>query len=240
MTIYIAPGYFIIGGIFLMLVSYFLISKFLTSDYFYNLTGRKIFYVKDTNPNETIDHINEVKIGRRYDSFNYMKYTGSRQLIDSVSLPFTSVYACSLILFMTGMIYLLAENYPMLYAGYFGCGLVIYFTFLIYLRMKVFYYGGSKTECEKRCPGSYPRVSYVWTILLSFYTTILFFLYIVTYKQSFIYGMIVLLIVAHVYIFPDYMNKVLPYDLRSIEGNFLESVIIVIPILYIVFIILFS
>ncbi|WP_308574763.1 hypothetical protein [uncultured Methanosphaera sp.] len=240
MTIYIAPGYLIIGGIIFMMVSFILISKFLTSDYFYNLTGRKIFYVKDTNPNETIDSINEIRVGRRHDSLNYMKHTGRRELIDSVSLPFTSVYACLLILFITGIIYLLAGNYPMLYAGYFGCGLVVYFTFLICLRIKIFYYGGSKAECEKRCPGSYPRVSYVWTILLSFYTTILFFLYIVTYKQSFIYGIIVLLIVAHLYIFPDYMNKVLPYDLRSLKGNFVESFIIVIPILYIVYIIVFS
>ena len=240
MTVYIPPMFLILGVLFLMMVSFVLINKFLTSDYFYNLTGHKIFYVKDTNPNETIDSINEVKIGRRYDSLNYMKHSGSRQLIDSVSLPFNSVYICLLILFITGIIYLLAGNYPMLYAGYFGCGLVIYFTFLIYLRIKIFYYGGSKAECEKRCPGSYPRVSYVWTILLSFYTTILFFLYIVTYKQSFIYGMIVLLIVAHIFIFPDYMNKVLPYDLRSLKGNFVESFLIVIPILYIVYIILFS
>ena len=240
MTIYIASGYLIIGGIFFMMVSFVLISKFLTSDYFYNLTGRKIFYIRDTNPDETIDYINEVRVGRRYDSLEYMKYSGSRQLIDSVGLPFTSVYICLLILFITGIIYSLAGNYPMLYAGYFGCALVVYFTFLIYLRMKIFYYGGSKAECEKRCPRSYPKVSYTWTILLSFYSTILFFLYIVTYKQSFIYGIIVLLIVAHLYIFPDYMNKVLPWDLRSLKGNFVESFLMVIPILYIVFIVLFS
>lgn len=221
------------------MIIFVLIFKFLASDYFYNLTGHKLFYIREIDSKEFVDSVRK-ETGRSYLSLEVMKHTSRRELIDSVALPLSSVYLCLLIIFIAESMDFINESYFVTYLALFACGVIIYFNFLIYLRMKVFYYGGSKAECEKRCPGSYPRVSYVWTILLSFYTTILFFLYIVTYKQSFIYGMIVLLIVAHIFIFPDYMNKVLPYDLRSLKGNFVESFLIVIPILYIVYIILFS
>lgn len=90
-----------------------------------------------------------------------MKHANPRELIDSVYIPFTSTYLCLLILYIVGIVCLINDSYLPLYLGCVACGLVIYFTFLIYLRIKVFYYDGNKDESERRCPGSYPRTSYI-------------------------------------------------------------------------------
>ncbi len=221
-------------GVIIILVGFFSIYAFLKSDLFYNLTGRKIYYVREFSAREIKDEYYKVT-GRR---MLYSKDKGSRELIDSIGIPLCSITICLLILFIGYMIYSLSDYYLILYLGCFFSGLIIYFSFLICLRIKKFYYNGDKYESEKRYPISYPMVSYTWTSYLSIHTTLFYLLYITSHAQILIYGMVGLLILAHVYIFPDYMNKVLPYDLRTFKGNCLETPLIISPIMIIVILVL--
>lgn len=216
------------------MIIFVLIFKFLASDYFYNLTGHKLFYIREIDSKEFVDSVRK-ETGRSYLSLEVMKHTSRRELIDSVALPLSSVYLCLLIIFIAESMDFINESYFVTYLALFACGVIIYFNFLIYLRMKVFYYGGSKAECEKRCPGSYPRVSYIWSFSCYGQTIILTVLYIVTGNMYCMLGIIVSLILAHMFIFPDYMNKILPYDLRSIKGNYREAPLIVAPIMFIIY-----
>ena len=136
----IASGYFIIGGIFLIFVIFLLIFKLLISDFFYELTGRKIFYIREMDSKELVDEIYKVNIGRKPYSVEILKLVGSRELIDSIWIPFISTYICLTILFIAYILYLISDSYLPFYLGSIPCGLILYFTFLIYLRMKVFYF----------------------------------------------------------------------------------------------------
>ena len=61
-----------------------MIYAFLKSDLFYNLTGCKIYYIREFSAREIKDEYYKVT-GRR---MLYAKDKGSRELIDSIAIPF--------------------------------------------------------------------------------------------------------------------------------------------------------
>lgn len=123
-------------------------------------------------------------------------------------------------------LYLFSGNYYILGAGLIVCGTCTYFDILIYLRIKFFYYDGDKNESEKRYPGSYPMVSMIWTSLITMFSTVILGMYVIFHKSVVLYCIIILLILMHIFLFPDYMNKVLPYDVRTLKGTYFEIPII--------------
>ena len=69
---------------------------------------------------------------------------------------------------------------------------------------------------------------------MSLFGTFILTMYFIFHKTSIIYGLILLLITMHVFLFPDYMNKILPWDVRTDKGHFVESAIIIQIVFYIV------
>lgn len=207
MTIYIAPGWLLIANMILPLPIFLLTRKFLVSDYFYNKTGRKLYYIKEN---------------------------GSRDFIDSITIISVLLSYYWIFGFSSYLISYFAENYFFFHMGLILCGLFTYCVIIIFLRMKFFYYEGDKYASEKRLLGTYPMYSMTWTFWMSLFGTFILTMYFIFHKTSIIYGLILLLITMHVFLFPDYMNKVLPWDVRTERGFYIESVIIIQIVFYIV------
>jgi len=64
------------------------------------------------------------------------------------------------------------------------------------------------------------------------FNTLILSMYLVSHKTSIIYGLIILLVILHIFLLPDYMNKVLPWEVRTEKGVFVESVIIIQVVFY--------
>ena len=207
MTIYIAPGWLLIANMILPLPIFLLTRKFLVSDYFYNKTGRKLYYIKKD---------------------------GSREFIDSMTIISVLLMYYWIFGFTSYLISYLLEDYFFFHIGLVLCGLFTYCDIIIFLRIKFFYYEGDKYASEKRLLGTYPMYSMIWTFWISLFGTFILVMYFIFHKTSIIYGLILLLITMHVFLFPDYMNKVLPWDVRTDKGHFVESVIIIQIVFYIV------
>lgn len=81
----------------------------------------------------------------------------------------------------------------------------------------------------------------IFGVFFCYGQTIIFtVLYIASKNLYCMLGIIISLILAHMFIFPDYMNKILPYDLRSIKGNYREAPLIIAPIILIIYFLMIS
>lgn len=133
---------------------------------------------------------------------------------------------------MTYSISFFTENYFFFHLGLVLCGLLTYCSIITFLRKKIFYYDGDKYASEKKYFGTYPSCSLAWEYLISMFNTLILSMYMVSHKTSTIYGLIILLITLHVFLLPDYMNKVLPWEVRTTKRVFVESVIIIQIVFY--------
>lgn len=192
MTINIPYGYLIMGNLLIILIVYYLIHRFLRSDFFYRKTGHKIYYIKEN---------------------------GSRELIDSVTIFYFLSSTYFIFIFSSYLILLCSGSYYLYYYSLIACGLFTYSSILIYSRIKIFHYDDDKKESEKRCPFTYPIFSMRWTFLISFFAALLLCMYPIFHKPKILFSFGILIILLHIFIFPEYMNKVLPYDVRTLVGR---------------------
>ena len=203
----IFPGWLLLASLILPPSLFFLIRKILLSDYFYNKTGRKLYYIREN---------------------------GSRAWIDSVNLIVNTSYMCCLACLPTYVFSIFAENYFFFHLGLILCGLFTYCDIIIFLRMKFFYYEGDKFASEKRYYTTYPLYSGAWTLYTSMFSTLIIAAYFSLHRPVIMYSLIILLITIHVLLFPDYMNKVLPWDVRTERGFYIETTVIISIVYYIV------
>lgn len=191
MTIYIAPGWVVLSNMILLPMIFYLIFKFLLSDFFYNKTGHKIYYVKEN---------------------------GSRELIDSALIFFFLAFLYCEAEINLYLIYLLGGDFRLLYVGLVPCLIETYAIIFIYLRIKVFYYEGDETESYNKRPYTYPNFSMRWSFIISCFTSVIIGMYFILRRQRIIYCIITLFIVLHLFLLPDYMNKIAPEDVRTVIG----------------------
>lgn len=192
MTIYIAPGWVILLNVFLIIPLIFvIIFKILTSTYLYEKTGHKLYYVKEN---------------------------GSHELIDSVLIFFFLISMCCEILINFYLICLFNGDFHLFYIGLVPCLIGTYTTIFIYLRIKVFYYEGDEAESYNKRPYTYPNFSMRWSFVITCFTCVIIGMYFILRRQRIIYCIIILFIVLHIFLLPDYMNRIAPEDVRTVIG----------------------
>lgn len=192
----------IISGLFFMIMVVFLpimilslpfilLDKLLLSDFFYNKTGIK----------------------------TYVMWYGKKRYLDKYALFITLGLISTIIGGMGYYVYYLTGlfAYFKIAALYDIC--LIYIGILIYLRKKFFFYiDEEKKEEDRVYPIPYIIISMICDVTINVGIMIIYALYRITHGGILIFVMIILVVLLHLTVFPDYINKVLPIEIRTSEG----------------------